>query len=67
MLRAQGEAGMRICTWGLLPKTRQWDEVPLPRWVVEVYPRGRADHGDSKLVERDSASHPVISSLTVAR
>jgi predicted RNase H-like nuclease len=37
-LRARGEAGMTIFTWRLLPKIRQWDEVSLPRWVVEVHP-----------------------------
>jgi predicted RNase H-like nuclease len=37
-LRIRGEAGMTIFTWGLLPKIRQWDEVPLPPWVVEVHP-----------------------------
>jgi len=37
-LRAQGEAGMTIFTWGLLPKIRQWEEVSLPPRVVEVHP-----------------------------
>ncbi|MDQ4039742.1 MAG: DUF429 domain-containing protein, partial [Actinomycetota bacterium] len=37
-LRVQGEAGMAIYTWGLLPKIRQWDEVALPPSVVEVHP-----------------------------
>ncbi|HVE97174.1 MAG TPA: DUF429 domain-containing protein [Pseudonocardiaceae bacterium] len=37
-LRAQGEAGMTIFTWRILPKIRRWDEVPLPPWVVEVHP-----------------------------
>ncbi len=37
-LRARGEAGMTIFTWGLLPKIRQWEQVPLPPWVVEVHP-----------------------------
>jgi predicted RNase H-like nuclease len=38
VLRAHGEAGMTIYTWRLLPKIRQWDELPLPPWVVEVHP-----------------------------
>ena len=37
-LRARGEAGMTIFTWRILPKIRQWEEVPLPPWVVEVHP-----------------------------
>jgi predicted RNase H-like nuclease len=38
VLRARGETGMTIFTWRILPKIRQWDEVSLPPWVVEVHP-----------------------------
>ncbi|MDQ3762593.1 MAG: DUF429 domain-containing protein [Actinomycetota bacterium] len=37
-LRERGEAGMTIYTWGIVPKIRQWDVLPLPPHVVEVHP-----------------------------
>jgi predicted RNase H-like nuclease len=37
-LRQRGEAGMTIYTWGIVPKIRQWDELPLPSHIVEVHP-----------------------------
>jgi len=37
-LRERGEAAMTIYTWGIVPKIRQWDALPLPSHVVEVHP-----------------------------